>query len=397
MTKDYLKTASPATRAVNIGIDSDPAHGAVMPPIYLSSNYTFEGFGKKRTYDYARSGNPTRQVIADVIADLEGGVGAVMTSSGLAALDLLWQDLPGSKRVVVPHDCYGGTQRLLNARARQGLIELVYVDQGDDAAMAEALSQPTALLLLETPSNPLMRLIDLEKLIAMGHAAGAKVAVDNTFLSPALQNPIKFGADIVVHSTTKYINGHSDVIGGALVCTTPEDVVTYRWWANAVGCTAPAFDSYMTLRGVRTLFVRIRQQQESAQAVAEYLSGHPAVAAVHYPGLPSHPQHELAKKQQNGFGAMMSFELKGGLPAVKTLFDVIDLFSLAESLGGIESLIVHPATMTHAAMSPEALATAGISDGLVRLSIGLEDSRDLIAALERGLAALNETGELNTL
>jgi len=397
MTKDYLKIASPATRAVNIGIDSDPAHGAVMPPIYLSSNYTFEGFGKKRTYDYARSGNPTRQVIAEVIADLEGGVGAVMTSSGLAALDLLWQDLPGSKRVVVPHDCYGGTQRLLNARARQGLIELVYVDQGDDAAMAEALSQPMALLLLETPSNPLMRLIDLEKLIAMGHAAGAKVAVDNTFLSPALQNPIKFGADIVVHSTTKYINGHSDVIGGALVCTTPEDVVTYRWWANAVGCTAPAFDSYMTLRGVRTLFVRIRQQQESAQAVAEYLSGHPAVAAVHYPGLPSHPQHELAKKQQNGFGAMMSFELKGGLPAVKTLFDVIDLFSLAESLGGIESLIVHPATMTHAAMSPEALATAGISDALIRLSIGLEDARDLIAALERGLAALSETGELNTL
>jgi cystathionine gamma-synthase len=385
MTKDYLKTASPATRAVNIGIDSDPAHGAVMPPIYLSSNYTFEGFGKKRTYDYARSGNPTRQVIADVIADLEGGVGAVMTSSGLAALDLLWQDLAGTKRVVVPHDCYGGTQRLLNARARQGLIELVYVDQGDDVAMADALSQPTALLLLETPSNPLMRLIDLEKRIAMGHAAGAKVAVDNTFLSPALQNPIKFGADIVVHSTTKYINGHSDVIGGALVCTTPEDVVTYRWWANAVGCTAPAFDSYMTLRGVRTLFVRIRQQQESAQAVAEYLNGHPAVAAVHYPGLPSHPQHDLAKKQQNGFGAMMSFELKGGLAAVKTLFDVIDLFSLAESLGGIESLIVHPASMTHAAMSPEALATAGISDGLVRLSIGLEDGQDLIAALERGL------------
>ncbi len=385
MTKDYLKTASPATRAVNIGIDSDPAHGAVMPPIYLSSNYTFEGFGKKRTYDYARSGNPTRQVIADVIADLEGGAGAVMTSSGLAALDLLWQDLPGSKRVVVPHDCYGGTQRLMNARARQGLIDLVYVDQNDEAAIAEALSEPTALLLLETPSNPLMRLIDLEKLIGLGHAAGAKVAVDNTFLSPALQNPIRFGADFVVHSTTKYINGHSDVIGGALVCTTPEDVTTYRWWANAVGCTAPAFDSYMTLRGVRTLFVRVRQQQASAQVVAEYLAAHPAVAAVHYPGLVSHPQHELAKKQQAGFGAMMSFELKGGVEAVKTLFDVIELFSLAESLGGIESLIVHPASMTHAAMSPEALATAGISEGLIRLSIGLEDAPDLVAALERGL------------
>ena len=388
MTKDYLKTASAATRAVNIGIDSDPAHGAVMPPIYLSSNYTFEGFGKKRTYDYARSGNPTRQVIADVIADLEGGVGAVMTSSGLAALDLLWQDLAGNKRVVVPHDCYGGTQRLLNARARQGLLDVVYVDQGDDAAIADALSQPTALLLLETPSNPLMRIIDLDRLIKLGHAAGAKVAVDNTFLSPALQNPIRFGADFVVHSTTKYINGHSDAIGGALVCTTPEDVVTYRWWANAVGCTAPAFDSYMTLRGVRTLFVRIRQQQQSAQAVAEYLNAHPAVAAVYYPGLASHPQHDLAKAQQNGFGAMMSFELKGGLDAVKALFDVIDLFSLAESLGGIESLIVHPASMTHAAMSREALATAGISDGLIRLSIGLEDPQDLIAALERGLTQL---------
>lgn len=388
MTKDYLKDAQLATRVINIGIDSDPAHGAVMPPIYLSSNYTFEGFGKKRTYDYARSGNPTREVISQVIADLEGGAGAVMTASGLAALDLLWQDLPGNKRVVVPHDCYGGTQRLLNARAKQGIIDLVYVDQGDDAAIAEALSQPTALLLLETPSNPLMRLIDLEKLIAMGHAAGARVSVDNTFLSPALQNPIKFGADFVVHSTTKYINGHSDVIGGALVCTTPEDVTLYRWWANCVGATAAAFDSYLTLRGVRTLFVRVRQQQQSAQAVAEWLEQHPAVKAVHYPGLTSHPQHDLAKKQQLGFGAMMSFELKGGIDAVKTVLDAVDLFSLAESLGGIESLIVHPASMTHAAMSPEAQATAGITGGLLRLSIGLEDADDLIKALDRALSHL---------
>jgi cystathionine gamma-synthase len=288
----------------------------------------------------------------------------------------------------VPHDCYGGTQRLLNARAKQGLIDLVYVDQGDDAAVAAALSEPTALLLLETPSNPLMRLIDLEKLIALGHKAGAKVAVDNTFLSPALQNPIRFGADFVVHSTTKYINGHSDVIGGALVCTTEEDVTTYRWWANCVGATAAPFDSYMTLRGVRTLFVRIRQQQESAQAIAAFLEGHPAVKAVYYPGLPSHPQHDLSKMQQAGPGAMMSFELKGGLEAVKKLLDVIDLFSLAESLGGIESLIVHPGSMTHAAMSAEAQATAGITEGLLRLSIGLEDAEDLIAALDRGLAQI---------
>ncbi len=385
MTKDYLKDASLATKVINIGIDSDPAHGAVMPPIYLSTNYSFEGFGKKRTYDYARSGNPTRDVIAEVIAELEGGAGSVMTASGLAALDLLWQDLPGKKRVIAPHDCYGGTQRLLNARHRQGLIDLTYVDQNDEAAVRNALAQPTALLLLETPSNPLMRLVDLDKLIAQGHAAGAKVAVDNTFLSPALQNPIAFGADFVVHSTTKYINGHSDVIGGALVCTTPEDVTTYRWWGNCLGSTAPAFDNYMTLRGVRTLFVRIRQQQASAQAVAEWLEQHPAVAAVHYPGLPSHPQHDLARRQQKGFGAMMSFELKGGLDAVKAVLDRVDLFSLAESLGGIESLIVHPASMTHAAMSPEAQATAGITPGLLRLSIGLEDPVDLIAALDRAL------------
>ena len=382
--KDYLKDAKPGTKVINIGIDTDRAHGAVMPPIYLSSNYSFAGFGQKRGYDYARSGNPTRDIIADVIADLEGGAGAVMTASGLAALDLLWQDLP-NKRVIVPHDCYGGTQRLLNARHRQGLIEVVYVDQGDDAAMESALSQPAGLLLLETPSNPLMRVIDLEKLIALGHAAGAKVAVDNTFLSPALQNPIAFGADFVIHSTTKYINGHSDVIGGALVCTTAEDVTTYRWWANCLGSTPGAFDSYMTLRGVRTLLVRVKQQQESAQAIAEFLDAHPAVSRVFYPGLPSHPQHALAKRQQKGFGAMMSFELAGGLEAVKRVLEVVDLFSLAESLGGVESLIVHPGSMTHAAMSPEAQATAGITEGLLRLSIGLEDPTDLIAALDRAL------------
>lgn len=382
--KAYLETAQDATKAVNIGIDTDTVHGAVMPPIYLSSNYTFEGFGQKRTYDYARSGNPTRAVIAEVLTRLEHGAGAVMTSSGLAALDLLWQELP-NKRVVVPHDCYGGTQRLLNARTRQGLIEVEYVDQGDEAAIAAALSKPAGLLLLETPSNPLMRLIDLQKLIKLGHAAGARVAVDNTFLSPALQNPISFGADYAVHSTTKYINGHSDVVGGAIVTKDAEEAVRLNWWANALGCTPSAFDSYLTLRGVRTLLVRVRQQQESAQKIAEYLEGHPAVAIINYPGLASHPQHELAKAQQKGFGGMMSFELKGGIEAVKRVLDVVDLFSLAESLGGIESLIVHPASMTHAAMSPEAQATAGISGGLLRLSIGLEDVEDLIAALERAL------------
>jgi cystathionine gamma-synthase len=385
MTKSYLKNAKPSTKVVNIGIDTDTAHGAVMPPIYLSSNYSFEGFGQKRTYDYARSGNPTRDIIAEVMAELEGGQGAVMTASGLAALDLLWQDLGPRARIVVPHDCYGGTQRLLNARQTQGLIEVIYVDQGNEAALGEALSIPCALLLLETPSNPLMRIIDLEKCILMGHKAGAKVAVDNTFLSPALQNPIQFGADFVIHSTTKFINGHSDVIGGALVCADLEDVLKLKWWVNCLGSTPAAFDSYMTLRGVRTLFVRVKQQQSSAMAVASFLEGHSAVKTVHYPGLKIHPQYELAQRQQLGPGSMMSFELKGGVEAVKSVLDSIELFSLAESLGGIESLIVHPSSMTHAAMSPQAQKIAGIGDDLLRLSIGLEDSDDLILALGRAL------------
>lgn len=379
---------SPATRLISAGINQDQAHGAIMPPIYLSTNFSFEGLGKKRTFDYARSGQPNRETLADLIADLEGGAGAVISSSGLAALDLLWQDLGKKARVVVPHDCYGGTQRLLNARHDQGLIECVYCDLHDDAAVESAL-KGAKLLLIETPSNPLMRLYDLADLTKKAHAAGAKVAVDNTFLSPALQRPLEFGADFVVHSTTKYINGHSDVIGGALVCREAEDVVKKRWWANCVGATATAFDCYLTFRGVKTLFVRVAQQQQSAQKIAEFLESHPKIARVFYPGLKSHPQYALACTQQKGFGAMLSFELKGGIEAVSKLFEAISLFSIAESLGGVESLIVHPSSMTHAAMSEEAQARAGITQGLVRLSIGLEEAEDLIAALECALS--NET------
>ena len=380
-----LKSMSIQTRAVSLGVDTDATHGAVMPPLYLSSNFSFEGLGKKRSYDYARSGHPNRDLIADVIAELEGGAGCVMTASGLAALDLLWQDLPGQKRVIAPHDCYGGTQRLLNARAKQGLIALSYVDQGDDQALKTALAQGAELVLIETPSNPLMRVVDLKSIIDLSHEAGAKVAVDNTFLSPALQNPIALGADYVVHSTTKYINGQSDVIGGAIVVSDPAEIDIKKWWANCLGSGAPAFDSYLTLRGIRTLFVRIHQQQKSAQILAEFLHTDPKIAKVYYPGLTSHPGHDIAARQQKGFGAMMSFELKGGIEAVAKLVDNISVFTLAESLGGVESLIVHPASMTHAAMSPEAQATAGISPSLVRLSIGLEDVDDLKAALAEAL------------
>ena len=384
MTKQPPKL-SKSTQLNAMGLNQDETHGSVVSPLYLSTNYRFSGLGEKGTYDYARSNNPNRNALAEVLAMLEGGQGCVLTSSGLSALDLVWQDLKQSKRVVVPHDCYGGTQRLLNARAKQGLIELIYVDQADQAALTQALEAPVGLLLIETPSNPLMRIVDLETTIALGHKAGAKVCVDNTFLSPALQNPIEFGADYVVHSTTKYINGHSDVIGGAVICHNGEDADTLRWWANALGSTPGAFDNYMALRGVRTLFVRIEQQQNSAQMIADFLLAHPKIAKVYYPGLSNHAGYEIAKRQQKGFGGMMSFELKGGLSEVQSLFAHISIFTLAESLGGVESLIVHPSSMTHAAMSDEAKRHAGISDSLIRLSIGLEDSSNLIEALSQAL------------
>ncbi len=376
------------TLAANIGIDRDPAHGAIMPPIYLSTNYTFAGFNEKRAFDYSRSGNPTRALLAEALAALEGGAGAVVTATGMAAVDLVLQPLPAGARVIAPHDCYGGTQRLLNARTQQGRIQVEYIHQGDPAALDAAFATPADLVLIETPSNPLMRITDIADVAARAHAAGAKVVADNTFLSPALQRPLTLGADQVIHSTTKYLNGHSDVVGGVVVSKTPEDAQLMAWWANCVGTTGAAFDAYLTLRGLRTLFPRLDQQQATAQALANHLARHPAVSAVHYPGLDSHPGHALAARQQAGFGAMMSFELKGGVEAVKAFVANLRLFSLAESLGGIESLIAHPATMTHAAMSPEAQAIAGITPGLLRVSVGLEGRDDLLSALDVALSGL---------
>jgi cystathionine gamma-synthase len=384
-TDPHSLAISPVTKLINAGIDRDKAHRSVMPPLYLSTNFSFESLDAKPDYDYARRNHPGRETLAGILADLEGGVGAVMTTSGLAALDLLWQDLGPNAHVIAPYDCYGGTQRLLNARHAQGLIRVSYVDMSDETAFDRLMDEKPKLVLIETPSNPLMRVYDLSMLIHKAHNAQALVAVDNTFLSPVLQNPIAFGADFVAHSTTKYINGHSDVIGGALVFAHQDHVEKYRWWANAVGSTQTAFDTYLTFRGVKTLFVRVHEQDQSARKIAAFLDDHKTVAKVHYPGLTSHPQHGLAKKQQKGFGGMMSFELKGGFDAVRSLCERIQLFTLAESLGGVESLIAHPATMTHAAMSPEALNLAGISPSLVRISTGLEDPQDLIKALDEAL------------
>lgn len=376
----------PETIAAAYGVASDTAFGAVAPPLYLSSTYEFAGFENPRAYDYGRAGNPTRDLLGRALAKLEGGAGAVVTSSGMAALDLIASQLPVGACVIAPHDCYGGTMRLLKAREALGQLSLHLVDQRDDDAVAAALAGTPALLLIETPSNPLLRVVDIAALSVRAKAAGAAVAVDNTFLSPALQQPIALGADYVIHSTTKYLNGHSDVIGGAVVVADAERLERVAQWANVVGCGGSPFDAWLTLRGLRTLFARMRGQQIGAMTIAEMLSRHPAVAAVHYPGLASHPDHALAARQQSGFGAMLSFELAGGVEAVKRLIAVLRVFTFAESLGGVESLIVHPATMTHADMGDEARALAGIGPGLLRVSVGLEAEADLLDDLAAGLA-----------
>jgi cystathionine gamma-synthase len=380
-----LRNKAPQTIAAANGIGGDSAFGAVAPPIYLSSTFTFQGFERARTYDYTRSGNPTRDVLADTLARLESGAGAVVVSTGMAAIDLTLACLQPGDLIVAPHDCYAGTWRLLSARQAKRQFDVVFIDLADEAALTSALARAPKLVLIESPSNPLMRVVDIRKIAAQGRAAGAKIIVDNTFLSPALQQPIKLGADFVVHSTTKFLNGHSDVVGGVVVAASQADVDELVSWANVTGVTGSPFDAYLTLRGVRTLFARIERQQQTATAIAAFLSHHPAVVAVHYPGLPTHPSHEIARHQQDGFGAMLSFEIAGGVDRVRRFVESVEVFTLAESLGGIESLVAHPATMTHASMTPEARLAAGIKDSLLRLSVGLESEADLLADLATGL------------
>jgi cystathionine gamma-synthase len=377
--------AQAATIAVRAALDSDTQHGAVVPPIHLSSTYTFAAFGERRTYDYSRSANPTRDSLGEALAALEHGAGGVVTSSGMAAVNLVCQLLRPGDVLLAPHDCYGGTYRLFDSLHKRGLLETVFVDFRDTQAVTSALQRKPKLVWVETPSNPLLRITDISSVGAQAKAAGALFVVDNTFMSPVWQQPIKLGADLVVHSTTKYLNGHSDVIGGAVVAATKELHEQMVWWANCTGVTGSPFDSYLTLRGVRSLHARMAVHGQNAVQIAEALSKHPAVKAVHYPGLTTHPQHALAKQQQSAFGAMVSFELKGGIPQVRAFIDGLQLFSLAESLGGVESLVAHPGTMTHAAMSAEARATAGITDGLLRLSIGIEAGDDLVRDLNAGL------------
>jgi cystathionine gamma-synthase len=374
------------TRAVRAGLESDPVTGAVVPPIHLSATYAFRGYGDKRAYDYSRSGNPTRDLLGAALADLEGGAGAVITASGMGAVTLCLQILPAHPRVLAPHDCYGGSYRLFDALHRRGDIEVEFIDFADAAAVSAALSRPAAMLWIETPSNPLLRLTDIAAVSRLGRAAGALVVVDNTFLSPVWQQPLRLGAELVVHSTTKYINGHSDVVGGAVIAARSELYQSLCWWANCLGLTGSPFDSFMTLRGLRTLNARLEVHARNAQQLAQWLVLQPQVTRVFYPGLPIHPGHELAQRQQSGFGAIVSFELAGGIPAVKAFVQGLRCFSLAESLGGVESLVAHPASMTHAAMHESARRAAGLTDGLLRLSVGIEALEDLRSDLAAALA-----------
>jgi len=372
-----------ATIAVRSGIEADKQHGAVVPPLYLSTTYSFADFDTKRQYDYGRSGNPNRDILAEALTELEGGAKGIITATGMAAVHLTTQLLNSDDTLVIPHDCYGGSYRLFTSLEKRGLLKLEVVDFTKSDSLTRILAIKPKLIWIETPSNPILRLTDIKAVTDTAKQCGALVAADNTFLSPALQNPIKFGADIVVHSTTKYINGHSDVVGGAVIAATAELGEELAWWANNIGITGAPFDSYLTLRGLRTLNVRLRQHQESALAIAQYLERSQFVAQVYYPGLESHPQHALAKAQQLGFGAMVSFDIKGDINDAAAFLTRLNEFSLAESLGGVESLICHPATMTHAGMDATARAEAGVGDTLIRISVGIEDVKDLLTDLDR--------------
>lgn len=376
-----------ATVAVRAALETDSQHGAVMPPLHLSSNYTFRALGEKRQYDYTRSGNPTRDALADTLCKLEGGAGATVTSSGMAALNLVTHLLEPGDLIIAPHDCYGGTYRMLKSLAELGRFDVAFVDQTNAVALQTACARRPRIILVETPSNPLLRIVDIKAVATIAKRHGSLLVVDNTFLSPVLQQPISLGADIVVHSTTKYLNGHSDVVGGAVIAGNEELAERLSWWANCLGTTGAPFDAYLTLRGIRSLYARMQQHEKNASLLASRLDQHEFVNKVYYPGLPGHSGHEIAARQQSGFGGMVSFEIAGDNRSVQAFVENLELFSLAESLGGVESLVCHPQTMTHAAVCDEALETAGISANLLRLSVGIENGEDLVADVIRALDA----------
>jgi cystathionine beta-lyase/cystathionine gamma-synthase len=376
-----------ATLAVHAGQHPDPQTGAVNVPLYLSSTFELVGIGADRGWDYSRAGNPTRDRLEAAVAALEGGTSGHAFTTGMAAITALVAMLRSGDHVVCSRDVYAGTVRLFDQIVSGYGIQIEYVDSSDLAAVEKAMKPNTKLVHIETPSNPLMVLTDIAGVVKIAHARGVEVSVDNTFLSPALQSPIALGADIVMHSTTKYLNGHSDGLGGVLIGSKSEHKERFGFVQKAAGAVMSPFECFLVLRGIKTLPVRIKQHEENGRAVAEYLSTHPKVSKLAYPGLKSHPQYNLAAKQQRGFGSMMSFELKSRAEAERFL-KAIKIFLNAESLGGVESLASHSATTTHGSVSEEVRQKMGINEGRIRLSIGIEDKEDLIADLDQALKAV---------
>ena len=376
-----------STLAVHAGQYPDPLTGAVNVPVYLSSTFELTGIGTDKGWDYSRAGNPTRDRLEEALAALEGGTCGHAFSSGMAAIYALVAMLRSGDHVICSHNVYGGTARLFNLIVRNYGIDIEYVDTGNLDAVGAAIRPSTKLVHIETPTNPLMSLTDIAAVSELAHAQGVEVSVDNTFMSPALQSPLALGADIVMHSTTKFLNGHSDGLGGALIGSTPEHKERFLLVQKAAGGILSPFECFLVLRGIRTLPLRMKQHEENGRAVAEFLSTQPKVTRLAYPGLKSHPQHQLALKQQRGFGSMLSFDL-GSREAAGRFLAAIKLFLSAESLGGVESLASHSATTTHAALSDEERESLGITQGLVRLSVGIEDKEDLIADLEQALRAV---------
>lgn len=377
-----------ATRAIHVGQEPDPTTGATIPPIYQTSTYTQPELGRHKGYEYSRTGNPTRTALEACLASLEEGEWGLAFASGLAATSAVLSLLRPGDHVVACEDLYGGTYRLFERVLAGYGLGFTYVAGPGPDGYRSALRDNTRLVWLESPTNPLLSLVDIAAIAGVAREAGATVVVDNTFASPYFQQPLSLGADLVLHSTTKYVNGHSDVIGGAVVGRRPEHLEAIKFYQNAAGGTPSPFDSWLVLRGLKTLALRMRQHEANATAVAEFLQGQPKVRRVYYPGLASHPQHELARRQMRGFGGMVTLEVEGGLEGARRFFGGLEVFSLAESLGGVESLASHPATMTHASVPEAERMRRGITPGLVRLSVGIEDGDDLIADLERALSTV---------
>ncbi len=376
------------TLAIRTALESDEQFGAVIPPIHITSTFAYKQIGVEQQYDYTRTANPTRDALAEAVSILEGGYGATVTGSGMAAISLVTALLDPNDHVLIPHDCYGGTFRLFSRLAERGLLQVKFIDQSNLNLLKQSIDQyQPKIVWVETPSNPLLRVVDIQAISAILHQNNTLLVVDNTFLTPIFQTPFKLGADLVIHSTTKYINGHSDVVGGVVVAKNETLHQTMQEWANILGLSGAPFDSYMTLRGLRTLQLRMKAHEKNALALAQALLEYPSVVKVNYPGLPNHPNHAIAKQQQSGFGGMLSFEIKGGLREVEIFFKSLENFSLAESLGGFESLACHPHTMTHAPLSPEDKEKAGISENLIRISVGIEEKEDIIEDIKQALRA----------